>query len=177
MVKRIAVIGPQASGKSSLVSRYVRKRFSESYCSTCMSDTIEDADNNVLWDTPGNSRWALEVSEAVRLCKGIILCFCPSQPDSFTNALAMVQTGKPIVFAATKADIEPFHIRDEWSEEARRRNAKIIRTSSATGVGVSQAFKEIFELVEDEEIVLTSLEYTTQQLGSCINYSVEHIYS
>jgi signal recognition particle receptor subunit beta len=141
-----------------------------------MSETIEDSEQNVLWDTPGNPRWQSESAVAMKKSKGVILCFSPSEPNSFQEALSMVDNyDKPFVIAATKADIAPFHIRDEWSSEARVRNVKIIRTSAANGGGVSHVFKEIFSLVDDEEIVLTSLEYTTQQIGSCINYSVDYL--
>ena len=79
---------------------------------------------------------------------------------------------KPIVMAATKTDIEPLYIRDEWSTNARNRNVKIIPTSSSSGKGISQVFREIFDMVEEEEISLGTF---SEQLGSCINYGASYV--
>ena len=177
MVKRIAVIGPKCSGKTKLIEKYVKKRYSPTYMSTLVSDVVKDSENNIIWDTPSNPRFIGDVQLVLKKSAGVILCFCPSVPESFHQALALIEGfDKPFVIAATKADIKPFCIRDEWSSEARVRRVKIIRTSAVNGGGVSQVFKEIYDLVPDEkEIVLSSLEYTTQQLGSCINYGVSYI--
>lgn len=173
MVKQIAIVGPHGCGKTSLVQRYVKKRFSESYCGTVISDTILDSMNNIIWDTPGNTRFKQDIDKIIEKSKGIVLCFSPNDTDSFNQALAMIGTyDKPVVMAATKTDIEPLHIRDEWSSEARKRNVKIISTSSSTGKGISQVFREILDVVEEEEISLATF---SEQFGSCINYGASYV--
>ena len=173
MVKQIAIVGPHGCGKTSLVQRYTKKRFSESYCGTVISDTVVDSMNNIIWDTPGNTRFKPDMDKIIEKSKGIVLCFSPDVTDSFNKALSMIgKYDRPVVMAATKTDIQPLYIRDEWSSEARNRNVKIISTSSFTGKGISQVFREIFDLVDDEEISLGSF---SEQLGSCINYGVSYV--
>ena len=173
MVKQIAVVGPHGCGKTALVQRYVKKRFSESYCGTVISDTTLDSMNNIIWDTPGNIRFQQDIDKIIEKSKGIVLSFSPNDTDSFSQAWAMLGTyDKPIVMAATKTDIEPLYIRDEWSTNARNRNVKIIPTSSSSGKGISQVFREIFDMVEEEEISLGTF---SEQLGSCINYGASYV--
>ena len=173
MVKQIAVVGPHGCGKTALIQRYVKQRFSESYCGTVISDTTLDSMNNIIWDTPGNTRFQHDVDKILEKSKGIILCFSPNDSNSFNQAWAMIgHYEKPVVMAATKTDIEPFYIRDEWSSEARNRNAKIISTAASTGKGISQVFREILDVVDEEDISLKTL---SEQLGSCINYGASYV--
>jgi len=180
MVKRIGVFGPRNSGKTQLINRYVKKRFSDSYMCTISADALVDNDKNIFWDTPGSQRWIQEGLDIAKYCKGFIVCFCPSEPSSFHEALtilSVIQEDKPVVLAATKCDIKPFVIRKEWSTEAASRKVKIISTSAATNNGISHVFNEIMDQTEEDEIVLGSVEYATQQLSGCIYYGInDYIY-
>jgi len=174
MVKTIAIVGPFSCGKTKLIERYIKKRINNSYCSTIISDVHMDHGKNVLWDTPGNQRWVDDAKIAVKRSSGIIACFTPSVESSFSNMIEIIDTldigSKPLIFAATKTDLE-FSIKETWSNEARIRNAKIIPTSAKNGEGVARLFKEILVLATDVEIVLSRYEYATEQLGTCINYT------
>jgi len=83
MVKRIAVIGPKCSGKTKLIEKYVKKRYSPTYMSTLVSDVVKDSENNIIWDTPSNPRFIGDVQLVLKKAAGVILCFCPSVPESF----------------------------------------------------------------------------------------------
>lgn len=180
MVKTIGIFGAHMCGKTSLLERYMKKRFTDSYMLTMTSDVLLDMNKNKFWDTPGNLRWIEDALNVSKNCKGIILCFSPSEPESFHKSLALLKSmsTKPCVIAATKCDILPFSIRPEWSSEAKSRNIKIIRTSSKTGEGIKEIFEEILSLVKDEkEINLSRVEYASNQIGSCIYYSFnDYIY-
>ena len=180
MVKIIGVFGAHTTGKTCLIQKYVKKRFTESYISTMTSDVSNDSHKNIIWDTPGNLRWIEDAIDVSIKCHGIILCFSPSSPESFHESINILKTIKnvPCVIAATMCDRLPFSIRSEWSSEAKSRNSKIIRTSAATGEGVSEIFEEIFSLVKDEkEVNLGSVEYASNQLSTCIYYGInDYIY-
>ena len=181
MVKTIGVFGSHMTGKTSLVQKYVKKRFLDSYMCTMCSDTFKDNQKNIIWDTPGSLRWLDDALSVSKKCNGIILCFSPSEPESFHHSIELfkkINKTMPCVIAATKCDILPFTIRSQWSSEAKSHNCKIIRTSSVSGEGVSEIFDEIFSLVQDEkEVVLGRVEYASQQIGSCIYYGFnDYIY-
>ena len=174
MVKRIAIIGPHATGKTSLIHRYLHIDFSDSsYIGTIVSDTNVDRQNNIIWDTPGQLRFFDDTIRVSKKVEGFILCFSPSDSESFHMALNVLDqtniNNKPVVIAATKTDILPFEIKTQWSSEAAVRGHKIIRTSSATNNGITQIFNEIFSVVEDSgEVDITRLEYAREVVGSCI---------
>ncbi len=174
MVKTVAVVGPFGCGKTKLIERYIKKRMDQTYCSTIISDVYIDARQNVLWDTPGNTRWIEDAKTAIRRSSGVVACFTPSVESSFSSMVEILNTldigSRPLIFAATKTDLE-FSIKEIWSNEAIARNAKIIPTSAKNGEGVARLFKEILVLSTDIEIVLSRYEYATEQLGTCINYT------
>ena len=167
MVKRIAIVGPAVTGKTCLMRRYIKNHFSETYMSSITSETHNDMHGNIVWDTPGDKRWEDETLNVLKRVKGTILCFTPSRPETFERAMAMLND-KPCVIAATMADVEPFAIRPCWSKTAAEHGLKIIKVSSANGDGVYQIFRELLSMVEDDEVSLTSSEYASQQLSSCI---------
>lgn len=164
MVKRIAVIGPSYTGKSNLVQKYMRQPFSASYISSFIAEPRTDMHGNVIWDTPGGTRWSDERTKALKYAKGIVLCFTPSRPETFYEAINMLND-KPCVIAATKADLSPFHIKKEWSKVAADRGIKIIKVSSKNGMGIFQTFREILSITEEDKIQLSENDY---QLSSCI---------
>ena len=173
MVKRIAVIGPQGSGKTSLITKYIKKQFYESYITTLIGDTYIDMDNNIIWDTPGMLNRLFDTEKISKTVHGYILCFEPSVDTSFHEALTLIDSleieNKPVVLAACKTDILPFNIRPEWSMEAAARHWKIIGISSKNNKGITRVFEEIFKIVlKEDKIVLGRLEYATDLMTSCI---------
>lgn len=181
MVKRIAVIGPQGVGKTSLIFKYIKKKFYESYVTTIIGDTNIDMNGNVIWDTPGMIGWRnmFDIEIITKTVYGYILCFDPSIDTSFHEALTLIDSleveDKPVVLAACKTDILPFNIRPEWSTEAAARGWKIIGTSSKNNKGITRLFEEIFKIVlKEDEIVLGRLEYATDLMSSCIYTSINN---
>jgi len=183
MVKRIAVIGPHATGKTCLIHRYLHRPFHESYISTLFSELYKDEQKNIIWDCPGNMRFMnIETNNIVKKVNGFILTFNPVDNDSFFDALSMAdqfQIGeRPVVMAATKTDSCEWRIKSSWSSEARVRGWKIIRTSAATKDGISHVFKEIFsQTPESEGVDLGRLEYASGVMSSCIYTGInDYIY-
>ena len=177
MVKRVTVIGPSHVGKTSIILQHTKKMFTDTYMSTMFSDVFEDSNNNIIWDTAGNSRWLTSSKDTIKKSKGLIVCFCPNKPDTFDQAMKLLEYALddiPCIFAATKSDIKPFAIRPEWSRIANSKGAKIIRTSALTGEGIPKLFEEIFSKIESDKIVLGSVEYAKQQIGSCIYSGVNN---
>ena len=185
MVKRIAVIGPHATGKTSIIHRYLHRPFTESYISTLFGEVYNDEQNNIIWDCPGNMRFMnmnMETSNIVKKVSGFILTFNPVDDDSFFEALSMAdQLGageRPVVMAATQTDSCEWCIKSSWSSEARVRGWKIIRTSAATKDGISHVFQEIFsQTPESESVDLGRLEYASGVMSSCIYTGInDYIY-
>ena len=58
MTKKIAVIGPHSCGKSSLILKYIKKSYTDSYLSTMWADCFVDSQSNHVWDTPGAARFS-----------------------------------------------------------------------------------------------------------------------
>lgn len=177
MVKRIAVIGPCFTGKSSLIYSYLQKPWSDSYISTICGDAYKDKHGNIIWDSPGKSRFqsrfANDNQSIYKQASGFILTFNPSDDESFFNALAVADEAnvneKPIVIAATYSDIEAFNIKPTWSAEASVRGWKIIRTSAKNKIGVTHIFQEIFnQTTESDNIDIGRIEYAKEVVGSCI---------
>ena len=170
MVKRIAVLGSQCTGKSSLIYRYLKKTFFESYMSSMASEPFNDSKGNIIWDTPGNPRWEGETGNAIKLVKGVIVCFAPSNPESFNFVENFLRHNKlPCIVAATMSDLEPCIIIPKWSNIVSQYDIKIIKVSAAKDDGIFTLFDEIFTITKSDEISITSVEYATQQLTTCIN--------
>ena len=183
MVKRIAVIGPYCTGKTSLIHRYVHRPFSQSYISTIFGEPYQDEHKNVIWDCPGQLRFMnSETKNIVRKVDGFILTFNPGDDESFFNALTMADEfevdERPVVMAATQTDNCEWMIKSTWSSEARVRGWKIIRTSAVTKEGISHIFQEIFEQTPvSESVDLGRLEYATGLMSSCIYTGInDYIY-
>jgi len=183
MVKRIAVIGPHATGKTSIIHRYLHRPFTESYISTLFGEVYNDEQNNIIWDCPGCRRFMnSQTSNIVNKVSGFILTFNPVDDDSFFDALSMADElhvdDRPVVMAATQTDSCEWRIKSSWSSEARVRGWKIIRTSAATKDGISHVFQEIFsQTPESESIDLGRLEYASGVMSSCIYTGInDYIY-
>lgn len=173
MVKRIAIIGPSFTGKSSLIYSYLQKPWSDSYISTICGDAYKDKHGNIIWDSPGQTRFASDIQSIYKRANGFILTFNPSDDESFFNALGVADAAnvndKPVVIAATYSDIEAFNIKPAWSAEASVRGWKIIRTSAKNKIGVTHIFQEIFNQTQDSDnIDIGRIEYAKEVVGSCI---------
>ena len=179
MVKRIAVIGPHATGKTSLILRYLNKPFTESYISTLIGEPHETRTaRDIIWDTPPTQRYEIERKMWSR-ASGFILCFDPRDDDSFFLALNLaddIEVGtRPVVMAATKSDTGTHNIKQAWSQEASIRDWKIIRTSSKSNIGITHVFGEIFaQTPESNAVELGRLEYATSVMSSCIYSGVNN---
>ncbi len=173
MVKRIAVLGPHTTGKTSLINSYLNKPWADSYISTLYGEIYKDKHKNIIWDTPGAVRFANDNDIIIKHVEGIILTFNPADDESFFNALGIADSfdldDKSVIMAATLADINTFNIKSTWSAEASIRGWKIIRTSAKNRQGITHIFEEIFNQTKDNvNIDLGRIEYAKQVVGSCI---------
>jgi len=179
MVKRIAVIGPHATGKTSLIYRYLNKPFTESYISTLFGEPHEmRPTHDIIWDTPPTNRYEIDRKLWSRV-SAFVLCFDPRDEDSFFLALNLADEigvgDRPCIMTATKSDTGTPNIKPAWSQEASIRGWKIIRTSSKSNTGVTHVFKEIFEHTpESNSVELGRLEYATSVMSSCIYSGVNN---
>ena len=152
--KKICMVGVFATGKTSLVQRFVYSKFSEKYHSTIGvkidRKEVEVAGTKVnllLWDLAGHDKFQSIQGSYLRGSSGIFFVVDGTRRETLTE-LAGLRTlvqetlgAVPAVIAINKADLE-----DQWqlgqgdihglSGEGRH----VLKTSALTGVGVNEAF-------------------------------------
>ncbi len=152
--KKICMVGMFATGKTSLVQRFVYSKFSEKYHSTVgvKIDRKElDVDrtrvNLLLWDLAGNDRFQNVQASYLNGSSGIFFVVDGTRRETLTELAGLQQLveqvvgGVPAVIAINKADLE-----DQWqlgegdlhALSGKRRH--VLRTSAKTGDGVNEAF-------------------------------------
>lgn len=152
--KKVCLLGAFATGKTSLVARYVRSVFSEKYLTTVgvmierktVRTETEDV-TLILWDLHGEDEFQRVRASYLRGTAGLIFVVDGTRRDTLDRALELCEESRlavgpvPTVFALSKCDLA-----DAWeltSEDIARLQAAgctWVRTSAKTGEGVEQAF-------------------------------------
>ncbi len=152
--KKICMVGAFATGKTSLVQRFIYSKFSEKYHTTVgvKVDRKEVAVagarvNLLLWDLAGQDKFESVQGSYLRGSAGILFVVDGTRRDTLTelgNLRALVRNvlgSVPAVVALNKCDLE-----SEWQlghDEVLGLTAQglyVLKTSAKTGAGVDQAF-------------------------------------
>lgn len=157
--KKICMLGAFAVGKTSLVSRFVKQIFSDSYHTT-LGVTIERKEmpvgervvNLVIWDLAGESEFQSVRDVYFRGAAGYLLVADGTRPDTLTTAKVLQDKavgllgGVPFVLLLNKADLEAdWAVADDEVDALVRRGWVALRTSAKTGQGVNEAFGALAE--------------------------------
>ena len=154
--KKICMVGLFATGKTSLVQRFVHSMFSERYLSTVgvkidrKPVQVDGAELTlVLWDLAGRDGHEDITTSYLRGAHAVLYVAdgtrretCDQLPE--LQALVREATGDvPGVLALNKSDL-----RDRWAlgpgdEQALSKTFELVRTSAKTGDGVEEAFHRI----------------------------------
>lgn len=153
--KKICMVGMFATGKTSLVRRYVHTMFSEKYHSTVgvkIDRKIVDVDgtsvNLVLWDLAGRDGVEDIQASYLRGASGVLYVVDGTRRETLEELFDMRELCRgavgdvPSVVALNKSDLE-----DEWvltDEDLGRLTAEGLEhfvTSAKTGDGVEEAFE------------------------------------
>ena len=155
--KKICMVGSFAVGKTSLVARFVRSIFSETYQTTIgvkVDKKVVEIEGQeitlMLWDLHGEDEFQRIRESYLRGSDGYFLVIDPTRPATLEVALGLRErvhdaAGQiPCVLLANKVDIE-----SEWEVRAERlagleaEGMSVIRTSAKSGEGVEEAFLEL----------------------------------
>lgn len=162
---KICLLGDFSVGKTSAVTRYVRKTFSEKYLTTIgvKVDTkiVEGSAGSarlVLWDIAGSSRLSQTRSSYIRGANGFVLVADGTRRESVTVALDLWQQANdalganvPAVLLVNKLDLAA-----EWEispelVQSLSRSLPVFPTSAYTGECIEQAFSTIAGMLEAME--------------------------
>ncbi len=162
--KKICMIGAFATGKTSLVARFVKGLYSDKYQTTIgvkidkkIVTTHGQTLNLILWDIYGEDEFQNVRMSYLRGAAGFILVVDGTRQETLGIALQLKQKVEgsvgqiPFIMILNKTDLS-----DDWElaeadlEELEAENWDIIRGSAKTGLGVNECFTRLAEkLLED----------------------------
>lgn len=179
---KVVLLGKEYSGKTSLVERYLNDRFvgENRYQNTIgaaygAKKLIVDGGRLTMgiWDTAGSERYEAMSRLYYRNARAAILCYDPSDPESFdrlkywTKELKKSEKDAKIYFCATKMDKngsnKPIVDKHEVLDLAEDLEAVVFETSAKTGDKVKDLFHSIVrDYARDPKTSLTSFEDVRQ---------------
>ncbi|MBD0345231.1 MAG: GTP-binding protein [Coleofasciculus sp. Co-bin14] len=164
--KKVCMVGAFATGKTSLVARFVSSIYSEVYQTTVgvkidkKSVKLADKEVNlILWDIQGEDDFQKLRLSYLRGLSGYLLVVDGTRRATLEKALAIQKNVEqtvgtvPFILIVNKSDLI-----DEWEldsttlEELSQRGWMVIQGSAKTGLGVEEAFltlaKELVEQID-----------------------------
>lgn len=152
--KKICMVGAFATGKTSLVAKFVYSIFSEKYQTTVgvkidrKTVTVEEKELNlILWDLYGEDEFQKLRTSYLRGSSGYLLVVDGTRKSTLQTALDLQKRvedsiGKlPFILVLNKWDLE-----DEWEidsesiEAIKNKGWTAIETSAKTGLNVEEIF-------------------------------------
>lgn len=154
MQQKICMLGTSAVGKTSLIARFVKGIFSETYLTTIGvkidKKTVPLAQGNVnllLWDLNGEDRFQKLTLSYLRGASGYFLVADGTRRQTLDAALTLQHKATaalgqvPFIIVLNKNDLrDQWAITDEELQQMRRRGWHVLETSAKTGEGVDAAF-------------------------------------
>ena len=157
--KKICMVGAFATGKTSLVARFVKSIYSDTYHSTVgvkidkKSINVGEKELNlILWDIYGEDEFQKIQMSYLRGASGYFLVVDGTRKHTLEKAICLqkrveVAVGKvPFILVLNKYDLtEDWEIDEAMLEELIEKQWIIIKGSAKTGLGVEQAFLKLAE--------------------------------
>jgi small GTP-binding protein len=159
--KKICMVGSFATGKTSLVSQFVRSIFSEKYQTTVgvkidkKTINIQDKDINlILWDIHGEDEFQKIRMSYLRGSSGYLLVVDGTRKNTLEKALSL-QTkveesigNVPFILIVNKSDIiDDWEINNQDIQQLAQQNWTVIKTSAKTGSGVEEVFQALAQQI------------------------------
>jgi small GTP-binding protein len=155
--RKVCTVGATAVGKTSLVNRFVRSVFSETYRTT-IGVTIDkrtvEADGRrvdlIVWDLSGEDEFQSVSTTYMQGAAGFLVVIDGTRRGTLDTALRLQEEAQaaagdvPFVFVLNKADLTGTWEIDEVTDAGLAKLGwPVVRTSAKTGEGVDQAFAEL----------------------------------
>ncbi|XP_069489272.1 ras-related protein Rab-7b [Ambystoma mexicanum] len=158
---KIVILGAMGAGKTSILHRYVHKKFFEDYQTTLgahvMSKNLEVENITLrlqIWDMGGQDRFQPMVTSFYKGSDACILTFDVTDEESFEcldywrktflESLRVPLDGFPVLLLGNKIDLKDRQVSKEralsWCEE---RKATYFEVSAKDDVNVEQAFEKL----------------------------------
>lgn len=152
--KKICMVGAFATGKTSLVARFVKSIYSDNYHTTVGvkidKKTIQFKEqelNLILWDIHGEDEFQKVRMSYLRGASGYFLVVDGTRRYTLDKAFDLQQRVEnaigeiPFILVLNKKDLtNEWEIDNTAMEELLQRNWTVIEGSAKTGLGVEQAF-------------------------------------
>ena len=171
---RLVLIGNQAVGKSSFISKFVDDAFTLDLMSTIGIDfktkTISIKNRSVelnVWDTAGQERFWSVTPAYCRNADGIILVYDTTNLKSFEAInfwLEKIEQYAPtdvdIMLIGNKCDLKEERVvtRDIGTEVARRIKAPFFEVSAQTGENIEKAFETFSRTILEKQNFFTTFD-------------------
>ena len=164
---QLLIIGNSIVGKTSILTKYTSKAYTESYVATVGLDFFtkdESIDGKTIrikiWDTAGQERYKAITKCFFQRAQGIIIVFDVTNKRSFDDLKMWIDSIKsqskltedlenmPIILIGNKIDLPKRVIDKETALNfAKEQNLEYYETSAKTGEGIDNALKELVKEV------------------------------
>ena len=164
---QLLIIGNSIVGKTSILTKYTSKTYTESYVATVGLDFFtkdETIDGKIIrikiWDTAGQERYKAITKCFFQRAQGIIIVFDVTNKRSFDDLKMWIDSIKsqskltedlenmPIILIGNKIDLPKRVIDKETALNfAKEQNLEYYETSAKTGEGIDNAIKELVKKV------------------------------
>ncbi len=155
--KKVCMLGATAVGKTSLVTQFVRRMFSDKYHSsigiTVDKKTLSVGGQDVLlmlWDIYGEDEYQKIRSSYLRGTSGYLLVVDGTRPATLEKAYELRQNVEetigvvPFVLVLSKCDlVESWALPPTAEADLAARGCPVFRASAKTGVGVEETFQTL----------------------------------
>ncbi|MFB8788666.1 MAG: Rab family GTPase [Potamolinea sp.] len=157
--KKVCLVGAFATGKTSLIARFVKSIYSEIY-QTTVGVKIDKKSVNVrgqevnlmLWDIYGEDDFQKLRLSYLRGSSGYLLVVDGTRLPTLDKALDMQKKVEktigsvPFILILNKFDlVDEWEIDDTVMSELSKKNWNVIQGSAKTGLGVEEAFIRLTE--------------------------------
>ena len=162
--KKICLVGAFATGKTSLVSRFVKSIYSDIYHSTVgvkidkkVVKLKQQEVSLILWDIHGEDEFQRVQMSYLRGASGYLLVVdgtrrytldkAFSLQDRVENSIGQV----PFILLLNKLDLtDDWEIDDATLDSILQKKWIVIKSSAKTGLGVEEAFQKLTEKMLEE---------------------------
>ncbi|WGV25248.1 Rab family GTPase [Halotia branconii] len=161
--KKICMVGAFATGKTSLIARFVHSVFSERYYTTVGvkidKKTIEVQDkklNFIIWDLYGEDEFQKVRTSYLRGSSGYVLVVDGTRYSTLEKAFNLQirvedAIGKvPFILVLNKWDMtNEWEIEDSEIDAVIQKGWSVIKTSAKNGLGVEEVFQSLAKKILD----------------------------